>query len=210
MELTFIRCSHAIIVLLIFENMFYFKKNVLLCYFPFEISVLKYCSLFQSVRVIWFVWFVWFDLDAGHVGCWGCGMFKMWDVYRDVGCWFSKSRKLGMCDVGMWDVGDVGCWGCGMFAAMWDVDLQNAVSWGCGMLGMWDVGDVGCSGCGTFGMWDIRCGMLIYKMPFLATLTRSLAHTFRNVWSTSTLKNFCHSFYIFRIITHPLMDKRFP
>ena len=49
----------------------------------------------------------------------------------------------------MCDVGDVGCWRCGMFAAMWDVDLQNAVSWGCGMLGMWDVRDVG------YKMWDV-------------------------------------------------------
>ena len=151
MELTFIRCSHAIIVLLIFENMFYFKKNVLLCYFPFEISVLKYCSLFQSIRVIWFVWFVWFDLDVGHVGCWGCGMFKMWDVYRDVGCWFSKSRKLGMCDVG-----DVGCWRCGMLG-MWDV-CRDVGCWftKCRKLGMWDVRDVGCWRCGMFGMWDVR------------------------------------------------------
>ena len=44
--LTFIRCCHAIIVLLIFENVFYLKKHFIVCYFPFEISVLKYCSLF--------------------------------------------------------------------------------------------------------------------------------------------------------------------
>ena len=55
--------------------------------------------------------------DVQDVGCWGCGMFKMWDVrdvdVQDVGC-----PGCGM--FGKWDVG------CGMFAGMWDVDLQNA------------------------------------------------------------------------------------
>ena len=67
-------------------------------------------------------------LDVGDVGCWGCGIPRMWDV-GNVGCW-----GFGM--LRMWNVGDVGCWGCGM-------------------LGMWDVGDVGCLGWGLFtGMWD--------------------------------------------------------
>ena len=123
MALTFIRCCHAIIVLLIFQNVFYLKKkHFIMCYFPFEISVLKYCSLFQFVRVIWFVWFVWFDLDVGDVGSSRCGMLGMWDV-QDVG-------------YEMWDVcRDVGCW------------FTKCHSW-----------------------------------------LRSLAHTFRKVWSTSTLK----------------------
>ena len=51
------------------------------------------------------------------MGCWGRGMFGMWDV-RDVGC-----SGCGM--FGMWDVRDVGC---GMFAGMWDVGLQNDVA----------------------------------------------------------------------------------
>ena len=66
------------------------------------------------------------DVNVQDVGCWGCGMFEMWDA-RDVGC-----SGCGMC--GMWDVRDVGCSGCGMF-------------------GMWDVWDVGC---GMFArMWDV-------------------------------------------------------
>ena len=46
--------------------------------------------------------------------------------------------------------------------------------------------------------------------PVLVTFTGSLTHTFRNVCSTSTLKHFWHSSYIFGIITHLLMDKYFP
>ena len=75
-------------------------------------------------------------------------MFGMWDV-RDVRC-------SGCAMLGMWNVRDVGCSGGGMF-------------------GMWDVRDVGCSGCGMFGMWDVGClpgcGMLIYKMPLISTMT---------------------------------------
>ena len=41
-------------------------------------------------------------------------MFDMWNV-RDVGCW-----GCGM--LRMWDVQYVGC---GMFIGMWDVDLEN-------------------------------------------------------------------------------------
>ena len=37
--------------------------------------------------------------DVGDEGCWGCGMFQMWNV------WHVRS---------------------GMFAGMWDADLQNA------------------------------------------------------------------------------------
>ena len=52
--------------------------------------------------------------NVGDVGCSGCGILGMWDV-GDVGC-----SGCGM--FGMWDVG------CGMFAGMWDVDLQNAIT----------------------------------------------------------------------------------
>ena len=51
---------------------------------------------------------------------------------------------------------------------------------------------------------------LLITYSILATFKRFLARTFRKVWSTRTLKNFCHSSYIFRIITHLLMDKRLP
>ena len=44
----------------------------------------------------------------------------------------------------------------------------------------------------------------------LATFTRFLIQTFRKAWSTCTSKKICHSSFIFRIITHLLMDKRFP
>ena len=43
--------------------------------------------------------------------------------------------------------------------------------------------------------------------PVPVTFTRFLACTFRKVWSTSTLKSFCHCSYIFGITTDPLMDK---
>ena len=46
--------------------------------------------------------------------CWGCGVFRMWDVVdwvvRDVGC-------SGCGIFGMWDVRDVECLGC----EMWEV-----------------------------------------------------------------------------------------
>ena len=46
--------------------------------------------------------------------------------------------------------------------------------------------------------------------PVPVTFTRSLACTFRKVWSTSALKSFCCRSYIFGIVTHLLMDKKFP
>ena len=30
---------------------------------------------------------------------------------------------------------------------------------------MWDVRDAECSGYGMFGMWDVGCGILVYKIP---------------------------------------------
>ena len=116
------------------ERVLFLKRRFIVCYFQFEISVLKCCSLFQFIRVIWFVWqdvaYSEWDMlgkwHIGDVGCWGCKMFRMW-MFR------------------MGDVRDVGCSGCGMFR-------------------IWDVRDVGCSGCGMFEMWDVRdvhvgCGM---------------------------------------------------
>ena len=48
--------------------------------------------------------------DVEDVGCWGCRMFRIWDVrdVRDVGCLGSEMFR-------MWDVQDVGCLRCGMF-----------------------------------------------------------------------------------------------
>ena len=58
---------------------------------------------------------------------------------------------------------------------------------------------------------SLRTGGLPLPMSFLilATSTRFLAHNFRKDWSTCALKNFCHSSYIFEIITHFLADKLF-
>ena len=59
---------------------------------------------------------------------------------------------------------------------------------------------------------SLKVGALFLPItfPILVTLTRFLASTFRKFWSTSTLNIFCHSSYIFGIITHLLMDKYFP
>ena len=51
--------------------------------------------------------------------------------------------------------------------------------------------------------------LLLITSPILATFTKFLANTFRNVRSTFTLKNVCHNFYIFKISFHLLMKKRF-
>ena len=51
---------------------------------------------------------------------------------------------------------------------------------------------------------------LPFTSSVLLTFTRFLSSTFRKVWSTSALKRFYRRFYIFRIITHLLMDKKFP
>ena len=93
---------------------FILKKRFIVCYFPFEILILKYCSLFRSIHVIWFVWQDVTCSECDMLGKWHidnveCGMYGMWDV-GDVGC-----SGCGMCR--MWDVRDVGCFGCGM----WDV-----------------------------------------------------------------------------------------
>ena len=75
--------------------------------------------------------------NVGDVGCLGCGMFRMWDVW------------------------DVVCLGCGVFGIR---DIQDVGCLGCGMFKMWDVWIVGCFGCGMFEMWDVKCGMLAYKI----------------------------------------------
>ena len=49
--------------------------------------------------------------------------------------------------------------------------------------------------------------LLIITSPVLATLTRFLARTFNGSFNLYT---FCHSSYIFRIIIHLQIDKRFP
>ena len=145
-----------------------------MCYFPFEILILKYCSLFQSIHVIWSVWEDVTCSECDMRGKWHienveCGMYRIWDV-QDVGCW-----GCGMFE--MWDVQDVGCAGCRMFG-MWDV--RDVGCSGCGMFGMWDVWDVGCLGC---GMWDVGClsgcGMLIYKMPRSRTELEYLGISYR-------------------------------
>lgn len=63
----------------------------------------------------------------------------------------------------MKDTSDEGCLGCGSLG-MWDVG--NVRCYGCGMFGMCNARDLGCSGCAMFGIWDVECGMLVYKMPF--------------------------------------------
>ena len=191
-----------------------------MCYFPFEILILKYCSLFRSIHVIWSVWQDVTCSECDMLGKWHienveCGMYGMWDV-QDVGC-----SRCGM--LGMWDVQDMGCWGCGMFemrndrdvacsgcgmSGMWDVqdvgcsgcgmwDVWDEECSGCGMFWMWDVRDVedvGCLGCGIFGMWDVGylpgCWMLTYKMPCRLNLLEW--HHFGSVHHAIQLpKTFC-------------------
>ena len=71
MTLHFIRGDHAtivlIMVLLLFENVFYLEKSVLSC-LTFHLKLLhlyefqackyqlKYCNLFQFIHAIWFAW----------------------------------------------------------------------------------------------------------------------------------------------------------
>ena len=52
--------------------------------------------------------------------------------------------------------------------------------------------------------------LLLITFPILPTFTRFLGRIIRKFWGACTLKHFSHSCYIFRIITHLLMDKRFP
>ena len=116
MALTFIRCCHAITVPLIFENVFYLQKTfycVLFSIWNFRIKILfliavyscymiclTECSMFgmrYAREVAYWGYGMLGMWDIGDVGCLGCGMFGIWDD-RDVGC-------------GMWDVfWDVGCW----------------------------------------------------------------------------------------------------
>ena len=167
MTLNFIRCDHATIVLIIvlpiFENVFYLEKSVLSCVifiWNFIICMncqtckyrLKYCILFQFIHTIWFVW--------RDVGCWECGMLEKWHI-EHVGCWrygdVGYVECWGFRMFRMWDIRDVGCSRYGMLE-MWDV--RDVECWGCEMLEMWDVWDVGrferCSGCWMFGMLDVQ------------------------------------------------------
>ena len=148
---TFIRRDDAtivlIIVLLIFENVFYLEKSVLSCVI-FHLKLLHLYD-FQACKYQ-------LKYQLGNMVCSGCGMFRMWDI-GDVVC--SGSGIFWMWDVRDADVRDVGCSGCGMFRMQ---DVGDVVRLGCGMFEMWDVGDVVCSGCGMFRMRDVRdvgCGM---------------------------------------------------
>ena len=81
-----------------FWELVLFKKECfIVCYFPFEVFVLKYCSLFLSIHVIWFVWQ---DMTCENVEC---GMYGMWDL----GMWNVRDVKFSM-----WDAGCLP--GCGM------------------------------------------------------------------------------------------------
>ena len=45
---------------------------------------------------------------------------------------------------------------------VWDVNVRDMGSSGCGMFGMWDIWDVGYFGCemlGKWDVWDVGCGM---------------------------------------------------
>ena len=144
MALTFIRCCHAIIVLLIFQNVFYFKKTfyyVLFSIWNFRIKILFLIPVYSCYMICLTRCNMLGMRYAREVTYWGCGMLGMWDV-QDVGC-----SGCGM--FGMWDVREVGCWGCGMFGRwdVWEVGCSGGV-----MFGRWDVQEVGCSGCGMFGM----------------------------------------------------------
>ena len=142
------------------ERVLFLKRRFIVCYFQFEISVLKCCSLFQFIRVIWFVWqdvaYSEWDMlgkwHIGDVGCWGCKMFRMW-MFR------------------MWDVRDVGCSGCGMF-------------------GMWDVQDMGCSGCGMFEMWDVHDVGCWFKKCLSVVVCICKIHAFNGVIASQIIPNF--------------------
>ena len=130
MALTFIRCCHAIIVLLIFQNVFYFKKTfyyVLFSIWNFRIKILFLIPVYSCYMICLTECSMFGMRYAREVAYWGYGMLGMWDI-GDVGCW-----RCGM--LGMWDVGDVGCWGCGMLG------MRNVQDW--------DVRNMGC------GMWDV-------------------------------------------------------
>ena len=94
--------------------------------------------MFLTARGVFWMW------DVHDVGCLGCGMLRMLDIW-DVAC----SRYVMF---RVWGVRDVGCLGCGM-------------------LEMLDIWNVGCSKCVMFGMLNVHegcllgCGMLVYKMP---------------------------------------------
>ena len=120
----------AIMVLHIFQNVFYFKKTfyyVLFSIWHFRINMLFLIQVYSCYMIFLTRRNMLGMRYAREVAYWGCGMlgmFRIWNV-GDVGCW-----GCGM--LGMWDAGNVGCsgcgmWdvGCGMFAGMWDVDLQN-------------------------------------------------------------------------------------
>ena len=175
-----------IIVLLIFENVFYLGKSASSCVvfhlkllhlYDFQVCKYQLTSLYPipiytcymvclrcGMLEMWYAKEVayWACGMLGMCGFHGCGILTTWDV-RDVGFW-----ERGMFE--MWDVWDVECSGCGKLG-MWDVrdvgfsgcemlgmwDLQDVGFWGCGMFGMWNVQDVGCSGCGMFRMCNVGC-----------------------------------------------------
>ena len=130
MALTFIRCCHAIIVLLIFQNVFYFKKTfyyVLFSIWNFRIKILFLIPVYSCYMICLTRCNMLGMRYAREVTYWGCGMLGMWNV-QDVGC--SGGVMFGRWDV--WEVGCSGCGmfgmgdvGCGMFAGMWGVDLKN-------------------------------------------------------------------------------------
>ena len=52
--------------------------------------------------------------------------------------------------------------------------------------------------------------LLLITSPILSTFKRFLGRIIRKSWCACTLKHFGHSSYIFRYITHLLMEERFP
>ena len=153
MALHFIRRDHStivlIIVLLIFENVFYLEKSVLSCVI-FHLKLLHLYD-FQACKDRLKILYLISVYTCYMVCLTRCGMLEMW---------YARSGILSMWEVGdvwmlgMWDIGNRGCWEFVMLG-VWDV--KDVGYWGCGMFGMWDVRDVafrdvGCLGCGMFRM----------------------------------------------------------
>ena len=90
MTLHFIRRDHAtivlIIVLLIFENVFYLEKHVLSCVI-FRLKLLQFVWLANAIlnTVSYSSLYMLYGLsnemwDVGNVVCYGNGILSMWDV----------------------------------------------------------------------------------------------------------------------------------
>ena len=138
--------------------------------------------LFQIMLVIWCFW--------QDVGCSGCGMFEMRDVwnfecfvYAILGIWdvrdFRNVRCSGCGTFGKYCFRDVECSRCPMFGMQ---DVQDVECSGCEMFGMWNVRDVGCLKYlrwGLFGTWDAVCSVLVYKTPFIKSSIVSIRNHFR-------------------------------